>query len=284
MPARVRKVHGHEYVRTPGGVWVRNFTKGSKTAPDINNLTTPEERGMLLRNRVDNLAANRYLQRMEAWHRPKVVVVSDGHNFKRGLDALRSLPPDVTVIGVNRSLAKWDHGGRKMDLYLANNPYQECMLNLPRRAVAWPPCLASTRVYPEFLANYGGHVLAYEPACEENFGWEVDSGAFRLDDYRNPVCAAVHLAERWGVERLALLCCDDSFAEERPAAVPAKNGLWCYPAHRSAHEVVDAMLGWMVRSGKREVAVADASEGPDCVSAEYIAPESLQAFFSEEAV
>lgn len=278
---RIRKAHGHEYARTPDGVWVRDFCKPGPVGPDINNLTRPAERGGLLANRVANISAFRDMMHMDSGQRRKVLVVSDGRRFGEVAAVVAALPPGVTVVGVNRALRKWPDC-RGMDLYLVNSPYPECEALLPRPGGRVPPCLASTRTHPSFLAAYDGPKRAYEPAWEENFAWRIDDDACRLDDYRNPVCAAIHLAERWRAEKVALLCCDDSFGEARGGAVPAREGSWCYPTQLVAHGVVDAMLGWMSRNKRRAVEIADASEGPRYANATSLQPCDIPAFFAAQ--
>ena len=124
---------------------------------------------------------------------------------------------DVVVIGVNRSLARWDvKAGRGMDYFVANNPYAECMSCLPAGHTHFPPCVASVRTNPDFLTRYRGPKFRYHPTCEDGFV-HPGSPAGTLDDYRNPVCAAIAVAHRMRATRLLLVCCDESFADERPA-------------------------------------------------------------------
>lgn len=280
---RIRKVQGHRYALSPGGIWVRDFVSTKQTGPDISNITKVEERGVLLLNRILNRAAKPNVQDMNPKKRPKVLVVSDGLGFKDIGPVLEGLPKDVYVIGVNRALSKWGADWRPMNLFLANSPYQDAMRMLwKHRNKPWPPCLVSSRVFPGFLEAYEGPLFLYEPACEENFAWRVESGCLRLDDYRNPVCAAVCLAERCLVDRLAFLCCDDSFREERAGSVPAREGHWCYPAQIVAHGVIDSMLGWMESCGREGVRFADSSHGPEYTHANYIPKEALAAFFQGE--
>jgi hypothetical protein len=105
----------------------------------------------------------------------------------------------------------------------------------------------------------------------------------QIDDYRNPICAAIGLAYRFGVQRLMLVCCDNSFDKPRDAAVQMKNGLWTYEQHLRSHDIIDANLYWLTHQKDAEVKVADWSNGPEYVNATYIssAQEAID-FFKED--
>lgn len=272
----------NRYVLSRGGIWVRDFV-GQGPGPDINNLTSPEERVFLLGNRQKNLASFPVVPGVWKHTRDKVLVVSDGNGFEKCGDVLAALPKDVYVVGVNRAWAKWGAKWRRMDLFLANNPYEEAVQMARKKDdVKPPPCLFSTRTCPEFLKRYGGNLSRYEPACEENFAWKVDSGVLRLDDYRNPVCGAIHLASRMGALKIALLCCDDSFTRQRPTAVEARPGYWHYQSQATAQGVADAMFWWLRQGGRHDRGLADASRGQPFSNAENINHDDLPRFFSDE--
>lgn len=267
---------GNHYLLTEQGVWIRNFA--TQVAPlDINRLSSPSDYSRFLENEVQN-------ERYDVGNfDPKsvafkgAVIVSDGFDFSNKHKLLEGLPPEIAVIAVNRTLVKWKVP-RDINFFLVNNPYAECMNQLPPHAY-YPRCLVSTRVYPDFVRAYkfrGGYIERYSPTPEPNYASPINT-LCTLDDYRNPVCAAIHLAFRIGIPKLLLLCCDDSFEGERAAAVQLPNGLWTYPQHLMSHGMVAGMLSWYKKI--RGVKIGDHSSGPICDDVPYIPEEEMRAFF-----
>lgn len=257
------------------GVWVRDFT-GPAGHLDINRLASAADYPLFLQNEV----RNDRLQNLpvEFGEAVAAVIVSDGFGFKEKHKLLTELPKSVLVLATNRALAKWE-ADRKIDFFVVNNPYPECMSQLPSHRY-YPKCLASTRTHPEFLESYkkrGGEITHYAPPPEPGYTSAIP--ATRLDDYRNPVCAAVSAAHRMGVKRLLLLCCDDSFEGERPAAVRLANGLWTYPQHLTAHGIIGTMLGWYKKTPGTKV--SDHSSGPVYDDAPYIPEDEVGKFFEQ---
>ena len=247
MPVIKKHRNGNRYLLTPSGLWVRDFTR--KVAPiDINNFIARTDYRRLRENEIEILSikipdiANEHVRK-----KSKCLIISDGYGFNEKKKILAQIPKDVYVIGTNRSLAKWKDGDdfitRSMNLFIVNNPYRECMNCLPEHQYR-PPCLASIRTYPKFLRKYNGPCYYYRPSMEKSLHRKVVI-PYTIDDYRNPICAAVGMAYKIGVKKLALFCCDDAFKDERPAAEQLPNGLWMYPQHRAAHELIEGNLHWL---------------------------------------
>lgn len=273
----------NEYIFA-GGLWIRNFTKADAQYVNINQMVKSQDRSVIIKNDSSNRTLGLANIANERFRAPKVVIVSNGYKFEERCQFLRKLP-DVVVIAINRALAKWplmnEEPRRPINAYVVNNPYSECMSYLPK--AYFPVCVASQRTKTEFLKQYKGNVFLYEPTPETNFGYSGTAPYF-IDDYRNPVCAAISLAYRLGVQRIMLLCCDDSFESERPAAEQLKNGLWTYPHHKVSHDIVNAHLYWLTHQENNEVLVADYSSGPEYEQAVYIKDEEeALKFFTEDA-
>jgi hypothetical protein len=280
---RIKKhSNGNQYLLTPQGKWVRNFTLPASAGPylDLNSTIDPKDHFTFLKNEVQNGYGRYPWIDSENFYHPKVVVVSDGHDFKRKHKLLASLPKDVTIIGVNGALAKWEVPTRSLNFYVVNNPYPECMKYLPRRGRSFPRCIASPRTNFEFLTNYRGGKFRYYPVNEAGYSTlGLREVKWQVDDYRNPVCAAIGLAYRWGVERLLLFCCDDTFEGERPGAEKLENGLWTYPQHHIASGLIDGNLYWLTHQPHYETIAADCSSGPRYENAVYIDEDSILSFF-----
>lgn len=276
---RTKKKHRNEYVRVEN-VWVRNpYT--NNPAYDLNEMSRGDE-GMFLKNEVAN--RKRPHRNFGDFSWDNVVIVSDGYNFKEKQKVLAELPyKDVKIICVNRALANWHMLGkselqRAVSLYVANNPHVEATSYIPKHGY-WPNLLASTRTRPELAERWRGEVFFYSPPPNAAYSSKFSDVDLVLDDYRNPISAAISLCAKLKSQKVLLFCCDSSFDINRPASVELPNGLWTYPQHLVAHNIIDAQLGWLK---KNDVEVRSHSSGPNYKNAAYISKEDVTQFFLQE--
>ncbi len=275
------KIHRNKnnYFLTRSGLWVRDFTRSSQPQ-DINRLVKEHDYNLLYDNELANTTLNLASIESESIFAPNVVIVSDGFGFEKKQELLAKIPGDVVVIGTNHSRVKWKRP-RKMDWFLANNPYEECMSMFPRESY-FPRCIVSSRTNPDFVRNYKarlGTLYKYHPVEDGVFSSRMSRPSFMVDDYRNPICAAVALAFKWGVRRLLLMCCDDAFEGERAGAEKLPNGLWTYPQHGISHSLIEGMLFWLMVQKYNKVTIADHSSGPEYRGVPYISDERVTKFF-----
>lgn len=278
---RIKKKYNNEYLLSPAGIWVRNFTKKQSRYLDINKLTSGEDYRTILNNEVKNRYLDvPHIDTLGESH-SLCVIISDGYKFQEAQQLISKLPREITILGVNGSLAKWNISHRRnMGFYIVNNPYPECMSYIPTKHRYFPRCIASTRTYPDFISEYLGYLTTYVPTPQVDYQTPTRYATYRIDDYRNPICAAISLAYRFGVQRLLLCCCDDSFEDERPAAVQLENNLWTYPQQIMSHHIIDSHLYWL---SSKNIKVGNYSSGPKYTNAEYInSEEGLFNFFMEE--
>lgn len=278
---RTKRHKNNEYLLADD-VWVRNPYKKAEPV-DVNDLSN-NELELFLRNETRNMSAKDIkTDGMDEAPIDNAVICSDGYMWKERQMVLADLPnKNVKVVGVNGSLAGWRMVGelsdkkRVMSFYLVNNPYPECTTYLPRNHRYYPSLVASTKTCPEFLAGYQEKPVFYRATTDTNYSGLPRDGCITLDDYRNPVCAAISFCVKRGVKKLVLLCCDESFAEERPASVRMKNGMYQYPQQIKSQLIIDRQLHWLRANG---VEVADCSSGEEYENAPYIKPEDLASFF-----
>jgi hypothetical protein len=260
----------NEYVRA-GSVWVRNFLKPDVLGLDLNDLYNSLDYNTIVLNETRNATLNHPRIADEHVRFDRCVIVSDGRSFEERQSFFAELPPNVMVLAVNHALAKWKLATgptrRVINLFVVNNPYAECLGYLPKATKYFPSCVASTRTCHDFVKQYKGNVYFYAPSPNQRFGASPHH-SYTIDDYRNPVCAALGLASRFGAKRVMFVCCDESFDVERPAAVRLSNGLWTYPQHVVSQQILDANLFWM--KSREDMRIADYSEGPELQHAEYI--------------
>lgn len=267
---------GNQYLLTEHGVWVRNFT--SPVSPlDINNLSSITDYPKYLQNEIANDRRDVSSLDLGSIKIDKAVIVSDGYDFINKQQLLAKIPSNVAVIATNRTLVKWKVE-RKIDYFLVNNPYAECMNFLPSHRY-YPKCIASTRTYPQFVEKYKekGTVLTYSPSPEPGYSSPCRTN-YRFDEYRNPICASISLAYRLGVTKLLLLCCDDSFNVERPAATKLENGLWSYPQQLMSQKIIEGMIFWYKKL--KGIKIADHSSGLVYNEMPYIREEEICQFLS----
>ncbi len=280
---RIRKdvATRNEYI-SAGGMSVRNFTRTAVDPVSRDHLVDRPDFALM----VDNITRNDTLRipniADEDIYFEKILVVNDGYGFADRHEALVALPPDVMIIAVNRALASWKlhqpPHRKSINLYVVNNPYADCCRFLP--TTHFPTCAASSRTNHDFLRRYKGRLYAYEPTPSRDFGLERRA-SYYVDDYRNPICAAIGLAYRFGVTRLGLYGCDESYDTPRDGMVELDNGLHTYPQHLRVHEIVDANLYWLTHQEEREVIAADLGSGPDHANALNLdSVDELVSFFS----
>jgi hypothetical protein len=277
---------GNEYIYA-GDVWVRNFTK-KKVAPlQITSLFSQND----FRNVIENQQLNLNFPKIsdETLQFDKVVIVSDGFKFEEKQSLLSDLPKDVCILATNGALNKWklfkkdidDDKKRSINAYVVNNPFKECFNYLPpQNSKYYPVCIASLRANHEFLKKYLGDVYTYCPTFESGFGIHAAEQYF-VDDYRNPICACISLAYQFGVKKLMLFCCDDSFEKSREQAIQLPNKLWTYSSLLRSQDIIDANLYWLKNQENEEIQIVDHSSGADYKCATYIKGEDISSFFND---
>lgn len=282
---RIKKFKNNEYILADG-VWVRNLCKEA-THFDI-NLLGKNELALFLENECTNIkVSSLQIDDLDQVNLRNLVICSDGYEWKTRQMELGKIPNTlVKTIGVNGSLAKWEMVGEKaetqrtMTFYMVNNPYPECLGYLPRSHRYYPNLIASTKTNPKFFKEYQSQPFFYKSSQDLNYsGIGSDQSYMRMDDYRNPICAAISFAWRKGVKKIALLCCDEAFEEERPGAVKMENGLYQYPQQIMCQHIIDSQLYWLREAG---VKIADCSSGIEYKNAGYIKPENLEDFFKKD--
>jgi len=269
------------------GIYVRDLTSNESNPVDINSLSNTADQQLFIDNEFENYS-QRYvnIDNEEIFH-PFVAIVSDGYDFAKKHKILSQLPKDVTIIGVNKSLKRWTLVGemaeqkRSINYYVVNNPYDECLNYLPNTHRYYPKCIASSRTNPEFLKSYSSRNKYIYSCVEDEFYSGVDrKPAYKIDDYRNPICAAISLAYKFKAIKILLFCCDDSFEDERPASEKLDNGLWRYPQQKITHGIIDSMCYWLKL---KKIKIADHSSDAKYLNATYInRDEDILEYFTND--
>ena len=106
---RIKKhSNGNQYLLTSNNNWVRNFTKNNVPYIDINNTIKNKDHFLFLQNETQNGFKRMPWIDSESIFHPNIIIVSDGFNFKEKIKYLNNIPKEITIIGVNGSLIKWE--------------------------------------------------------------------------------------------------------------------------------------------------------------------------------
>lgn len=270
-----RCANGNEYVLS-GDTWVRNFINPVSPV-DINVLTDSKDYNLMVENEVKNSSLDISEIDTDKTKHTKAIIVSDGYDFENKQKLLLGIPSNVVLIATNRSLAKWKIN-KKIDYFLVNNPYPECMIAMPKHKYN-PPCVLSSRTYHQFVKEYdrrGSTIYKYSPTPEKRFSSSISKSICMIDEYRNPICAAIGLCFKFGVSKLMLFCCDSSFNSDRPSAEKINNGLWIYPQQRVAHNIINGNLYWYKKAGAE---IVDHSSGLEYDNVPYISESEIVNYF-----
>lgn len=267
--------NGNQYCLTKSNKLVRNFSK-TGVFLDINQTIDSKDYPLFLRNEIQNNFLRSPWIDSEDYRHDNIIIISDGFDFNNKHLLLNDLGREFTVIAVNGALAKWKNS-RLPNYYVVNNPYEECIRYLPKNSRVLPKCIASVRTNNVFLRNYKGIKYRYYPVSERGY---ASMGAkevkWQVDDYRNPICAAIGLAYHFDVKNLYIFCCDDSFVGERDNAIQLENGLWTYQQQVVAQEIIDANLYWLVNQEHKEISVFNHSSGIIYKNALYIDEDKIK--------
>jgi hypothetical protein len=265
----------NQYLHVGHEVWVRDPGVYGVPYIDINNLTQKQDHPILLRNEMVNSKMKYPWISSEKYKIEMAVIVSDGYDFDKH-PQIANLPPNVEIFAVNGALAKWQKGIRQPNFYVVNNPYKEAIYYLP--GTTFVKCIASARTNYEFLQKYQGMCCRYYPVGGNEYcGLDAKDCGYRIDDYRNPVCATINLLHKFGVKKLALMFCDEVFDDQRPGSEKSDNGKSYYPQHLKANAVIDGNLYWLNKNNNCKV--VQNTVGPKLKTATYITLEDLSKFF-----
>jgi hypothetical protein len=266
----------NEYCLSKSGHWVRNFTKNSVKPIDINDLIVLEDAKLILNNEMRNNGNNYQSLAGNDTMSEKVLIIGDGYRFEENLKLVEALPSDVTIIGINGAFAKWN-SNRRLNYYVVNNPYNECLYYFPQVIRSWPKCIASIRTNPVFLENFKNMVLTYTPVLNSFYsGVDMDSTHY-IDDYRNSACAALGVAHKLRARKILLVSLLEAYEHERPGMVKVKD-LWIYPQQKVLHSLIEANLYWLQ---KAKIDISYMDSGLDYDFATYIDAEGLKRYFND---
>jgi len=249
----VKNLHkGNQYLNVEKNIWVRNFTINNVSPIDINNLIKEEEIKTFINNELTNNMLNISKFETKDLRNKNVFIISDGFGFDDINEILQNINiENKFIILTNNSLRKWNNFDVLPDLFIENNPYKNALNNINSRI--FPNCLLSNRIYPEFINMYKyKNIHFYNPTPSLNFNSQSSTDISNyLDDYRNPICAALNYCFLCNAENINLLYCSEGMDKEKPASFLHNDGIhYQYNQNKSADEIINGMIFWY-RKNKR---------------------------------
>lgn len=228
-----------------------------------------EDQSVFIANEIENEKLKRPLIDSEVFHFDKVVIVSDGFDFKKSHELLSQLSNNVAILCINGALAGWKLVGescpyekrKAIDYYVINNPYEESMSFFPKNHRYFCKCICSVRTNPDFIKGYvanRGDVFFYCPSRNQRFAGLNWKSKWTITDYRNPIAAAIEIAARGGASQITLFSCDDSYETKLPGMVEIRPSYYAYPHHIHVGNVLDGISSIL---SKYDIQVNDYSKG-----------------------
>lgn len=231
----------NEYFKVDN-LWVRNFAKKHVKPIDLNNLYEEKDIKELIDNEIRNNKLNLPSIGNEDLSFDKMIIVSDGFNFQEHAEIFNLLPENCCIITTNQALRLWK-AIVFPTFYLILNSNEQAMTLLPDKV--FPKLISSRRSYHQFLCNYKNIIYFYDPVPDSYYqSFLTKESILLVDDYRNPICAAINLASYFKVSKLYLAFCSHAFKEYRDGTTKIDDGIYQYPQQRLADKIVDANLFW----------------------------------------
>lgn len=241
---------GNEYALTNlKKIWVRNFGVKHANPLDINFLYSEEELKTIINNEIINVYHKNSSYEPDFLTDKTVFIVSDGFNFEKSLELINSCKIDNPyIILTNNALKLWDAKKYLPSLFVVNNPHKDCLANINKRI--FPRLLASSKTYPEFFRYYNlkAGLYIYHSTPQINYQAPVKNDYSNyIDDYRNPICAALVNCFHGNAKKIYLMSCSDGYKEERSGSY-LTNDIYQYPQQTLADEIINLNLFWYLKN------------------------------------
>jgi len=234
----------NDYVLVDPNIWVRNFTKHVSAATDLNNLYNENEFELLLKNEMAASFFNvPYLSDVLTTNK-NAIILNNGYGYKESKELIESLERDkYYIICLNNTFKMWSNNKRRPDLFIVNNPYPDCLSQIPQNTEG-TQCICSTRTNMNFYESYKGYILKYASTSNNNFvSGKIPATVTKLDEYRNPVCSAIHFCWLNKIKNILFVGCTVGTNDEREGT--QKYGeFYKLPSQIQSDKIIDAMLMW----------------------------------------
>lgn len=244
--------NGNQYKHVENNIWVRNFTLNYNKPVDINKLFDEKEISTFIFNENKNIFSKFPKFEPKDLSQKNIIITSDGFGFEKINEVLNGINLNKKfIILTNNSLKKWDNLKVLPDLFVENNPFKEALNNISYKY--YPNCLISTRTFYQFVNNYKyKNINLYNPTPLEFYNpiTKIDDSKY-LDDYRNPICAAINYSYLCNAKNIFFLYCSEAFEEEKPATILHNDGIhYQYQQNKLSEKIIDSMIFWIRKNNK----------------------------------
>jgi len=231
----------NEYMKVDN-YWIRNFSKTNVVPKDINNLYDDSDIKVIIENEIKNekLTAPNLLE--ENIYFDDVLIISDGLGFNDHKNLLQDIRSNVCVIALNKTMVFWE-AIKFPDFYLISSPFENCLADIPKKG--YPKLIASRRTCHKFISAYRNVIYFYDPTCDDKYKSPVaKNSSIYIDEYRNPICAALNCAFNFRAKNIYLAYCSDGYKAHRPGCISVDENSFCYPQQQLANNIVNANIFW----------------------------------------
>lgn len=231
----------NEYISV-GPYWVRNFAKQNVHPLEINSLYEDDEIKVLINNELANSKMNLPNILEENFKFNNVLIISDGYGFEDHADLLDGVGDDLCVICI-RNAARYWQALKFPDFLLVQNPFDNIAAQMPEKS--FPKLIASRRTNSSFVLKYRNVKYLYDAVCDLKYQSPSSKTSKKfIDEYRNPICAALGCAFNFEAKNIFFAYCSDAYKEKRPGCEEVAEGLFCYPQQILANKIINANMFW----------------------------------------
>jgi hypothetical protein len=221
--------------------WIRNPNGIGSIPQDINNMYSEIEIRKNIENEIYNSKLNIPNIETETFEWENVIIVSNGYGFKNDhADLLDGFPNSrkSIVISVNNTPRFWE-SKRLPNYYITNN------LNDFSNFKFLPILIAGKRSDPVSIVKYKNMKYFYSHTPSNNFKSPSDTNSLLyIDDYRNPICAAISCCNHYKVKNLILAFCSEGYENKKDGMEYISDNVYMYPQQKLANSIINGMLFW----------------------------------------
>ena len=273
---------GNQYLLTSDNkIWVRNFGINHAAPLDLNNLYAEHEIETIITNEIINSYHKNATYEPEELFDKNVFIISDGFNFENTLKIINSIEiENPYIILTNNALKLWNVDKYLPSLFVVNNPYKDCIANINKRI--FPRLLASTKTMPEFFKyyNYKAGIYVYHSPPQKNYQAPIKNDYSKyIDDYRNPICAALINCFYGNAKKIYLMSCSEGYKEPRNGT-SLVNEIYQYPQQKLADQIIDLNIFWYLKN-KPETSIKYYGINKSFKFSKYISEEDFREEFYE---
>jgi hypothetical protein len=221
--------------------WIRNPNVIGSVPQDINNVYSDNEIKTYIENEIYNSKLNIPNIETETFEWETVIIVSNGFGFKNNHQELLDKFPNSRksiVISANNTPRFWE-SKRLPNYYVTNN------LNDFSNFKFLPILIAGKRSNPLSIVKYRNMKYFYSHTPSYNFNSPSDRNSLLyIDDYRNPICAALSCCNNYRVQNIVLAFCSEGYDVKRDGMEYISDDVYMYPQQKLANKIINSMIFW----------------------------------------